>query len=87
MIKEVDRWWSIDMMHKFEKYSKTDFLSKDFPSDSALKQLQKSILSFDNVDIDKKELGSDANVLQLKEKEKKEKVQDFINNNCSEPIE
>ncbi len=87
LIKEVDRWWSIDMMHKFEKYSKTDFLSKDFPSDSALKQLQKSVLSFDNVDIDKKELGSDANELQLKEKEKKEKVQDFINNNCLEPIE
>ena len=87
LIEEVDRWWSIDMMYKFEKYSKTDFLSKNFLSDLALRQLQKSVLSFDNVDIDRRELGRDANVLQLKEKEKKERVQDFINNNCSEPIE
>lgn len=92
LIKEVNDWWSIDVMHKFEQYSKIDFLSKNFPSDSILNQLQKSVLNFDNEDIDKrleyqKELGNDANVTQLKEKEEKESVQEFIRKNCSEPIE
>lgn len=41
LIEEVNNWWSVDMMNKFENYSRTNFLIKKFPSNSALAELQK----------------------------------------------
>ena len=45
LLKEVNGWYSPEMMHKFEKYSKWDFITKKFPSNSPLDQLQKQVLS------------------------------------------
>ena len=42
LVMQVDSWWSVDMMHKFEQYSKSEFLTKKFPVDSVLNKLQKS---------------------------------------------
>jgi hypothetical protein len=39
------------MMHKFEQYSKSDFLTKNFPFGSALWRLQK-LASIDSVDVE-----------------------------------
>ncbi len=43
LIEEVNKWWSIDKMYKFEQYSKWDFIKKKFPSNSPLDQLQKQV--------------------------------------------
>ena len=51
LIDEMSSWWSLDMMNKFEQYSKSDFLTKNFSSDSALGELQK-LVSSDIVNID-----------------------------------
>lgn len=51
LIDEINSWWSVDMMDKFEKYSKSDFLTKKFSFGSALWRLQKQV-SNDSVDID-----------------------------------
>ena len=41
LIEEVNKWWSIDKMYKFEQYSKFAFFTKSFPLGSSLEQLQK----------------------------------------------
>ena len=51
LINEINSRWSVDMMHKFEQYSKSDFPTRQFPSRSALEKLQKLALS-DCVDVD-----------------------------------
>lgn len=52
LINEVDSRWTVDRMNKFEKYSKSDFLSKEFPENSVLKELQTSALKTDVENID-----------------------------------
>ena len=52
LIAQLDSRWTVDKMKDFEKYSKSDFLSKSFPKDSVLWKLQVSALNTDMENID-----------------------------------
>ena len=60
LIWDMDAWWNVDKMKKFEEYTKSTFPSKKFPEGSVLHELQKSALKTDMENIDNSLLENDV---------------------------
>ena len=60
LIKDLDAWWDLDKMQKFEEYSKSIFPAKKFPEGSVLQKLQTDALKSDMENIDNTLLENDV---------------------------